>query len=62
MGAGTEVISTIFTIMIVHYLYQLGLYIARRIEDVYDIKVLDSDSENLLRKIINKVVLMFLKK
>lgn len=62
MGAGTEVISTIFTILIVHYLYQLGLCIARRIEDVYGIKVLDSDSENLLRKIINKVVLMFLKK
>lgn len=62
MGTGTELINAIFTILIVHYLYNLGIHIAKKIEDTYGIKVLDSDSENLLRKIIKKIVLVFLKK
>ena len=62
MGTATEIINWIFTVLILHYMYGLSIFITERIEETYGIKILNPDNKNLLRKIIERIFNSILKK
>lgn len=61
MGTGIEVINFIFTAFTIHYVYELSVYIAEKIEDVFDVEIINPDNKNIIRKIIDRIIKALLK-